>query len=418
VQAAQRERAGRGALRTLALLSGAAVLGLAFATPARAEDQPPLMLAKSAVIAPDEPDITIAADTETPPSVDVAPPVPDPVPTKAVAIDGWELAAKPQHRHTSARVHTTPRPVISTPVRAPHRNRPHHARKAASRPRQTRPAAWYQVKQQQYRQVRAHGLNRSANPVAPSAQAGHVDIVAPRPAELQTQRTICALRAQKCLQLCGVDASYTVSRNERWIRVCIATSYAAPRLDRLHALLLQRLWSVARDTANNASATQYQCLWAQYQSEQRKTCHHEVRRQPPEQKAAQIKAPVALRVVHVEPRGRVRVLAAVATRERPQVQAAAPPQRQKPRGVTVVAPATERGGSASSDDWLLRSLVALIGIAMLALLLTAAVEVPRAGAAFTSVRSRLASKGLSSSRIDLGTGRAPRRRSGGIAYRD
>jgi hypothetical protein len=63
----------------------------------------------------------------------------------------------------------------------------------------------------------------------------------------------------------------------------------------------------------------------------------------------------------------------------------------------------------------LRSLVALIGIAILALLLSAGSALPPVG----TVKTRLASKGLSAGRIDLGRkSAAARPRGGGIPYRD
>jgi hypothetical protein len=61
----------------------------------------------------------------------------------------------------------------------------------------------------------------------------------------------------------------------------------------------------------------------------------------------------------------------------------------------------------------------LIAIAMLALVIAAGSELPATGPALTGMRTRLASKGLSSSRIDLGR-ESPSTppRDGGIAYRD
>jgi hypothetical protein len=91
---------------------------------------------------------------------------------------------------------------------------------------------------------------------------------------------------------------------------------------------------------------------------------------------------------------------------------------RRPRAVREVAPA-QAGGTDASADWLLRSLVALIGLAMLALLLAASSQLPAAGPAVGELRARLGSKGLSSSRIDLGRERSaspPRGR--GIPYRD
>src|SRR5262249_7838607 len=75
--------------------------------------------------------------------------------------------------------------------------------------------------------------------------------------------------------------------------------------------------------------------------------------------------------------------------------------------------------AAASGDWLLRSLVVLVAAAMVALLLAAVSELPPAETAVSGMRTRLASKGLSSSRIDLGRERAAApARGNGVSYRD
>ena len=92
---------------------------------------------------------------------------------------------------------------------------------------------------------------------------------------------------------------------------------------------------------------------------------------------------------------------------------------RRPHTTREVAPFEKGGATSASADWLLRSLVALVGVAMLALLLAASSQLPAAGTAVSGMRTRLGSKGLSSSRIDLGRERSaspPRGR--GIPYRD
>src|SRR5262249_5953932 len=111
--------------------------------------------------------------------------------------------------------------------------------------------------------------------------------------------------------------------------------------------------------------------------------------------------------------GRRRVRAAVATHRAPAVRAAVV---DRPAGRREVAPKSE---AAASGDWLLRSLVVLVAAAMVALLLAAVSELPPAETAVSGMRTRLASKGLSSSRIDLGRERAAApARGNGISYRD
>jgi hypothetical protein len=431
VEAAQVGGATGGALRKLALLSGAGILALAFATPARADDQsppPPLMVGKSAMIAPDEPDATVAADTESAETVSDSVPVADSGPTRAVADDGCELAAKPEHLRPAvrARVHLTHvqparRALISSRVRPVRSIRPHHAVKTAPHAASRAWSRWYQLAPRQYRHPRAGSRTGRWDPLGVGVQNAPVGSVAPRPTELQTTQNICELRARKCLELCAPDVSYTVSQNTRWIRVCIYSPYTFSGLDRVHALLLQRLWALAADTRRTASATQYQCLSTQYQGG---TCVDEPtlgvrvpRRSAPHAKTAG--KPTVSRAV---PRGRTRVLAAVATRERRPVKvvlgASSPPvAAEKSRRAPEVAPSREKP-DRSGSGWFLRSLLALIGVAMLAFLLTALAEMPRVDAAFAEARARLGSKGLSSSRIDLRSSRAPEHRHGGISYRD
>jgi hypothetical protein len=79
------------------------------------------------------------------------------------------------------------------------------------------------------------------------------------------------------------------------------------------------------------------------------------------------------------------------------------------------APRTRPVASTSKpfDNWLLLMAVALFGLSMLAFAFSAVSGVD--GAALTKMRSRLGSKGLSASRVDLdATSRTP----DGIRYRD
>lgn len=114
--------------------------------------------------------------------------------------------------------------------------------------------------------------------------------------------------------------------------------------------------------------------------------------------------PVATPALHSAPRRQSLVLAASVTH-----RARAPKSVQHPsREAREVGSAAR---TSTSTNWLFPSLVALIGMALLALLLSAASVLPGTG----TVRTRLVSRGLSSSSIDLGR-EAPRGR--GISYRD
>jgi hypothetical protein len=416
VEAAKVERANGGMLRKLAVLSAAGIVALAYATPGRADDQsppPPLMLGTSAAIVPDEPDAVV--DISEPVSVT------EPVPAKAVAVDGWELAAKPRHSqaHAHARVRTAPvrataAPVISRSVRTVRPIRPHHAAKSTPRGARATRSEWYQVVPRQYRPARASDSRSVLAAPVLSARDAPLRYAEPRPDHARTPQTICQLRARKCVQLCGSDVSYTVSQNERWIRVCIYASYSTRGLDKVHLLLMKRLWSMAAAAELNGSAAQYQCFSPQYQSGNCSETRSVVAPAPHRRVEADTK-PVA----DPAPRHESRVLAAVVTREQRPAKAAvvrvrSAARRPEPSPGVPEAAAGRRDAAASSDGWLLRALVALVGVALLSVLLTAVFEVPAIG----TMRTRLASKGLSSSRIDLRNAGAPAQRRGGISYRD
>ena len=440
----QHQGEGRGRerrLRMLALITAAAFAGLAYATPAHADDQappPPLMLGKSAVIAPDEPDASV--DVAAPAPATPSPPasVVESAPVKTSAADGWELAAKPhqwrhveRHRAPAATPPEAPPEVISTPVRAPHPVRPHRAVSRAVRVVSVDPPQWYQVPDAQYRAGRAVGGAGHSIGVSPAVQTAHVRAPEPTRAEPHMSRAVCGFRAAKCLQLCAGYAPYKLVENGRWIGLCIYAPIALSQLDTLHRQLVERLWLLALNAHAGLSALQYQCLGRQYQSE---ACtapasgaatgtaqaavppraHDRTRRSTgvATGTAAALPAPPG--------RTRARVLAAVAKHERRVVNTARPvPERAvaKERG-SAAAASTGAAPPAPSDDWLFRALIALTGVAALSFLVAFSQRTRPAGA-LTAARSRLGSKGLSTARIVLGDGGGRRvRRRSGIAYRD
>ncbi len=414
MHAAQLEGAKWSALWKLAVLAGAGMLALALATPARADDQSPpapLMLAKTAVIAPDEPDATMPSDANAP-EPDSAPATdPDPAPARVLAVKGWELAAKQHvvHRRASIRMHAAvPSPVVSTHARPVHAARPHraagraHSAAAAAKPR------WYQLARVQYRDTPADSLSGRPDLASWTTHRPAHRFAAPRPAPAQRMRTICELRLRKCLQFCSRIAIDNVAQNERWIGACISSRDRASRLDRVHELLLRRLWSLALDDRMTASGQQYQSYRTQYQSAAAAFGWEAAGAQADRRTHARQPHAVTTRVASASPRPRARVLATVATHPARVAKSVGSPSR----GRRSVEPAAQ---SRAADDWLLRSLVALIGLATLALLLSAGSALPAVG----TVKTRLASKGLSAGRIDLGrkSAAAPPRGSG-ISYRD
>jgi hypothetical protein len=415
----------------LAVLPFAGMVALAFATPAHADDQtapPPLMVAHTAVIAPDEPDATVPVDAGAT-QIETTTPAPasDPAPQRVVAVSGWELAAKAHVVHRPApvaahvrAVYTAPPRVISAAPRPVRAVQPHQPAKRARPAAATAQPRWYQLAPRQYRHARAgtHGGRHQIAAATPSKAA--LAVPRPAPAEPQKARAICQLRLRKCLQICSWNAMHNGSQNERWIGACISSYDPVPKLDRLHELLLQRLWSIALDPRNAASGRQYQCLGAQYQSgtctagrSSQPTTANRVQshRQAPVT-SADVAAPSLASVTFRNPQSPAKVVAAHGARAAAKTVA---PRR--PRAAREVAPAPA-GGTSTSADWLLRTLVALIGAAMLALVLAASSQLPAAGSAVAGMRTRLGSKGLSSARIDLGRERFAPPRGRGISYRD
>ena len=211
------------------------------------------------------------------------------------------------------------------------------------------------------------------------------------------------------------------SQNERWIGACISSYEPVEKLDKVHQLLLRRLWSIALDVRNAASGRQYQCFAPQYQSgacATARSSHPATRIRPQlhrQTTPAPVQPPAVRTLARVTFRHPRRATAAVATHG---TRSATKTVVRRPHTTREVAPA-EAGATGGSADWLVRSLVALVGVAMLALLLAASSQLPAAGTAVSGMRTRLGSKGLSSSRIDLGRERSaspPRGR--GIPYRD
>ena len=445
----QHQGEGRGRqrrLRTLALVTAAALFGLAYATPAHADDQAPppqLMLGKSAVIVPDEPDATMDVAAPAPATPSQPAPVVEPAPVKTPAADdGWELAAKPhQWRHAerdrapAATPPEAPPAVISTPVRAAHPVRPHKAVSRAVRVVSADPPQWYQVPDTQYREGRPVGGAGHSVGVSRPVQTADVRTTKPANAHPQMSRAVCGFRGAKCLQLCAAYAPYKVVQNGRWIGLCIFAPTTVSGLDAVHRQLIERLSLLALNDRAGLSALQYQCLGRQYQSQActgpasggatdaaRQTGH------PPavHERSARRSTGVATKGAAAVPlRGRAgaRVLAAVATHRTRIAKTARPrplPEHaiaSRPGGATAAA--THSAPAAPSGDWLLRALIALTGVAVLSFLLAAVSRGTRPAAVFTAVRSRLGSKGLSTARVVLGEGGRRRvRRRGGIAYRD
>jgi hypothetical protein len=433
-----RGEVGRRGVRKLVVLSTTAAAAVAFAAPARAEDPsppPPVMLAKSAVIVPDEPNDTAAVEVTVP---SVAPPATDQVP-RTTASFGWKIAAKARPSRHVAQVRPTLRTVqrsepavISTPRAPVTPVRRHHVAKRARTASVSHSPTWYQVARAQYRQVESRARVRAESAVYVAAAEPAQDARVTARNELPTTRSICNVRLPKCLELCAPDDAYNVSWNGHWIATCIGAPPAASALDKFHALLLQRLRTLAVSAGATRSGLQYQCLTAQYQAAAcgdsasqpqavggASAVGWQLARAERGGVAKQPRAVRALPVAASPPRHRRHVLAAVAVARQTETQRVgreavrpAATARRVDRSPEALAPA---GPAGASGDWLLRSVFVLMGLAALLALLVLALEAD----ALAGLRSRLGSRGLSASRIALPSGeRRPGDRSTRIRYRD
>lgn len=433
-----RGEVGRRGVRTLVVLSTTAAAAVAFAAPANAEDQsppPPVMLAKSAVIVPDQPDDTAAVEISVP---SVAPPATDQVP-RATASFGWKIAAKLRPSRHVAHVRPTLRTVqrsepavISTPRAAITPVRRHHVSKRARTAPVSHSPTWYQVARAQYRQVESRARVRAESTAYVAAAEPAQGARATVRNELRTTRSICNVRLPKCLEVCAPDDAYNVSWNGHWIARCIFVRPAASALDKFHALLLQRLRTLAVSGTATRSGLQYQCLTAQYQAA---ACGDSAS-QPQvvggasavgwqlarAQRGGVAKQPRPVRALPVAAspgRHRSHVLAASAVARQTDTQRVgrkplrpAAIARRSDRSPEALAPASP---ARASGDWLIRSVFVLMGLAAFLALLVLASEAD----ALAGLRSRLGSRGLSTSRIALPSGeRRPGDRSTRIRYRE
>jgi len=102
--------------------------------------------------------------------------------------------------------------------------------------------------------------------------------------------------------------------------------------------------------------------------------------------------------------------AARTTLAQPAVKARAPSAmltRSHRRPPAAARPLPAATTDTPSDDWFLRSLLALMGIATVGVLLAIVFELNGAGEAVTALRSRIGSRGLSATRIALGARARP-----------
>ena len=440
VRETHRERQKRkvgGALLKVGLVSTTTVAALAFASAARAEDQPappPLMLGKSATIVPEEEAaevddaVTVPIDvvSSTEEDVDVVEPLEEKEPAKRVQ----ERRARP----VRARVVTArePRPPVISVSRTAGRAAPKRgATKPVARKALSAGGGWYQVVPSQYRPDEHKVRPTLLTYVRSVEERAVVRGVTPPRSEPRTAPINCASLEQKCLELCPLDAVYNGSWNGPAIGRCISASKLHVALEKIHQIIAEGLHQASPSAQANAAEPRYQCAGGQYHAGICADGAHVAVPTGTERDAAagwQLArfmgdaTPAGTRAVpnrwHPKRSGSVLGVAVRRTHAQSAIKVRAPLARltgsQSRRGA-VAGPLRAATTDTASGDWFLRSLLALMGIAAVGVLLATLSERDGAGRAVTTLRSRIGSRGLSATRIALGERTRP---PDGIHYRE
>jgi hypothetical protein len=420
-----------GALLKVGLVSTTAVAALAFASAARAEDQPappPVLLEKSAIIVPEEADAegddAVAVPTDVLPAtaedVDAVEPQEQKKPAKRL----YERRARPV-RAQVVTARDTRRPVISS-SRAT--DRPTPKREAAKPVARTAPSSaggWYQVVPSQYRPIEHNvrpllltHVKRLAEPVA-------VRALPPARSQPHTAPIPCASLSEKCLELCASDVIYNDSWNGSAIWGCISGSKLRAALEKIHQIIAEGLHQASASAQADAAEPRYQCEGAQYHDGICADGEHVAVPTRSKRDAARFVADDAAAGTQTvtddwRPQRVGSVLGAAVRRTLGQpaikVRAPLPMLASSHSGPPAAArPLSAATADKPSDDWFLRSLLALMGIAAVGVLLAVLFELDGAGEAVTALRSRIGSRGLSATRIGLGARPRP---PDGIHYRE
>jgi hypothetical protein len=384
-----KRRVIRPLLRNGIAVVAAALVGVAFAAPAHAEDPStpaPLTLGVSAVIPPDDPQ-ALPADDMPPvdPSADVVPPEAQEIPAKS----------------TRAERPNVPRRVISAPHVA-------HAIAGGDR-HPVAVAGWYQVSQRQYR--RPSGGTRSMRTTSHAHTVSNaVDVAHSGDAgESQTTRVMRDAASHKCVELCAVDRRYNVPWNASDITTCISALPPQLRREVVCQLLLERLRVLIGSAESSRSSEQYQQVGTQYQSTEfdgaprRAATANTAGWQRVVANTAETSAEPVLHTSpagpRVVPQARAPVVSDV--RATVAVRKSAGPAEAAPRGARSGAATVARAPTRStSSDWFLRTLL-LLGVGAIALLLVTVAKVGGVDKGVTELGARVGSRGLTPSRIAL-----------------
>jgi len=387
-----------------------------------------LLLEKSAIIVPEEADVegddAVAVPTDVVSSTAADVDAVEALESKEPAKRLYERRARPvRERVVTAR--DTRRPVISS-SRATHRPAPkREAAKPVARKALSSGGGWYQVVPSQYRpiehNVRPLPLTHVKRVAEPVASRGLT------PARSQPRRApiTCASLSEKCLELCASDVSYNDSWNGLAISGCISGSKLRAALEKLHQIIAEGLHRASASAQPDAAEPRYQCEGAQYHDGICADGEHVAVPTGSKHAAARFVADdtaAGTRTVTDDwrPKRLGSVLGAAARRTlgQPAIKVRAPlpmlasSHSRRPAAARPLSAAT---ADKPFDDWFLRSLLALMGIAAVGVLLAVLFELNGAGEAVTALRSRIGSRGLTATRIALrGRARPP----DGIHYRE
>jgi hypothetical protein len=213
-----------------------------------------------------------------------------------------------------------------------------------------------------------------------------------------------------------------VSYNDSWnglaIWGCISGSKLRAALEKIHQIIAEGLHQASASAQPDAAEPRYQCEGAQYHDGICADGEHIALSAGSKRAAARfVAADTAAGTRTVTDDWRPKRLgsglgAAVGrTPGQPAVKVRAPlpmlASSHSPRPAAARPLSAATADKQPFDDWFLRSLFALMGIAAVGVLLAVLFERDGAGEAVTALRSRIGSRGLSATRIALGARARP-----------
>src|SRR5262245_49982455 len=418
----QGTRFGRSAQR-LVMFAAAAGLGLAFATPAHADDQtvpsPPLMVGKGATITPDAVDDTVVEQS-----------VPDETSVQSPNDEATDVIS-PQNAETPGNTEVErPLPAyhqnLRTAVLRTFRVTTAARAKATSEHRRQPSGEWYRGPVTQYQHA-ARPASSSRPPARrPRPVAGANNVATSPRIDPASTRVPCDGMTSKCLSICGWGGHQKAASIGRPIAGCILLASASPVLEQVHALILEKARAGTEDVRFSSLSRRYHCAAAQYQDS---ACVAAPLTTPATGAPTPVRTPSRTERVGADRARLVRVLAAAA-----QAHTASAPLRGTTQvrratkglvapaqpGAHAIRAAQERSAvaGAPSGGSFLTSLLIMLGLCGLAVAVMLATERNGFARSLAGTGSSLRSRRLSTSRISLRSPRGDGEGRGTIAYRE